>query len=340
MKESISKITRRQFLQILGGGIGAGLLMKTGLNRWRSIKNPLVVQHAKPLLGTMATITLHHPDFEEGQKAMIDAFAAIEKVDRIMSLHRRDSDLSRINQMAGREIVRVDSSLCDILQTAKEFYGRTEGAYDVTCLPMLKLYGLYANESEKQHYPSDKIIQQTLDVVGSKFIFIDPIKNEAGLTHEGSAIDLGSIGKGYAADRAIDALHKVGIENALIDIGGNMVAIGFPQTEEGSRQGWKVAIRNPVVGTEEPYFETLLLKNESVATSGNYEQMHWLDGRKLGHLFDMRSGQYSNGGTSATVVAKNGTLSDALSTSIFLMGPKGKKHFSDVAKDIYFHGFS
>lgn len=326
--------------------------MGTGLFRWRSLGKMEVVRQARPLLGTFISIVVHHADFTEAQKAIGKAFAAVEKTDQVMSIHRPESDISRLNAAAGKSMVGVDPSLIEILKMAKTFHDQTRGAYDAACLPLMRLYGFYSQTHNSRHAPArfsghtptDREIAQALDGAGPKNWAMDEKQMELGLTREKAAIDLGSIGKGYALDRAGEALLESGIENFLVDGGGNLLGFGSPVADpdpaDGSpTDGWRVAIRNPNGGKENPYFETLTLRNNAVATSGNYEQFVRLDGRKVGHLFDMRSGRPANGGISVTVTADNAAMADALSTSLFLLGPSHSHRLRSVAKEIYFHGF-
>ncbi|MBI5299860.1 MAG: FAD:protein FMN transferase [Deltaproteobacteria bacterium] len=337
MKKTDILFSRRQFLKVLSVGIGTGALAAGGLWRWRSLAPMSVVQKTRPLLGTFFTITVHDSDEAMAEKAVEYAFAAVEMVDRVMSIHRFDSDLSRVNATAGNDMVSVDPYLIDILKMTQQFHGLTGGVYDVTCLPLLQLYGFYQSQTENLHYPSDRKIYEILSVIDQKQITLDEKSNRVGLARAKAGIDLGSIGKGYAVDRAGDVLKSFGIKNALIDAGGNVLAMGAPHGDKNSAKGWHVAIRNPEVQNKEAYFEMLTLKDEAVATSGNYEQSLWLDGQRVGHLFDAKKGKPSDPLLSATAVAKNATLADGLSTSVFLLGKAGASRFKEIAKDIYYH---
>jgi len=179
-------------------------------------------------------------------------------------------------------------------------------------------------------------------VIGQKQITLDEKSNRMGLAHAKAGIDLGSIGKGYAVDRAGDVLKSFGIKNALIDAGGNVLAMGAPHFDSNPAdgypaKGWRVAVRNPQAENKDAYFEMLTLKDEAVATSGNYEQSLWLDGLRIGHLFDAKKGKPSDPLLSATAVAKNATLADGLSTSTFLFGKNDASRFEGIAKSIYYH---
>ncbi|MBI4364400.1 MAG: FAD:protein FMN transferase, partial [Candidatus Latescibacteria bacterium] len=145
-----------------------------------------------------------------------------------------------------------------------------------------------------------------------------------GLDRAGTAIDLGSIGKGWALDRAVEALRSEGIRSALVDVGGNVYGLGTP---EHSREGWAVGVVHPITGRLE---RTFLLDDSAVATSGNAEQCHVLGGFRVGHLFDAARGRPADGHLSASVQARTGVESDYLSTVAFLLGPDRFHGFTEV----------
>ena len=339
MKMAKKGWTRRDFLKILSTGAVGGVLIGTGLGRFRKQGTIFVLKQARPLLGTLVSITIHHPDEALAEKGMKEAFKAVEKVDRVMSIHRKESDVSRVNALAGRGMVSVDPSLMDVIQTANRVHAESGGAFDVTCLSLMQLFGFYSASLDGKHFPKEAAIQKVMEAVGQKQIQIDEHLGKIGLAKEGGAIDLGGIGKGYAVDCAAEALKKEGVENALIDAGGNILALGSPMGGEGPEESWRVAIKNPHGDADNPYFETVSLNNNAVATSGNYEQSVVLDGRRVGHLFDLRSGCPAESGVSATVAAKTAALADALSTSAYVLGPASATFFGGEAKEIYFHGF-
>ncbi len=327
MKPDTFSIQRRRALKVLAGGLGLGVL---GLlrGRWNDPGGEYLA--SRDLLGTLITIRIRHPHVREATLAANAAFAAIEGVDRVMSIHRPDSDISRVNQGAGAETVTVHPMLTSVLQLASRMNDLSGGAYDVTCLPLMRLYGFY--DSGRNHIPSDREVLRILDGVGQRYVAVDSVTHTVGLTRVGAGIDLGSIGKGYAVDCAADTLRAHDIRHASIDAGGNIYAMG---DASGQEAGWRAAIRNPV--KPNAYFETIILKDEAVATSGNYEQSIVLDGRKVGHLFDLRNGHPANGRLSTTVVARSAALSDALSTTLYVLGDKAPELLTRLAQKIYHH---
>lgn len=330
MSDDTHNVGRRRALKALAGGIGLGALGAAGILRWRGSATTQVYQEARPLLGTLVNVRIHHSDIRAAAQAASAAFSAIGDVDRVMSIHRSDSDVSRVNRVAGSETMIVPPMLTEILQLSGRINDLSGGAYDVTCLPLMRLYGFY--NSGARRFPSDREVLKALDAVGERHVVVDGVRHEVGLQHAGSGIDLGSIGKGFAVDRAADTLRTHGIRNALIDAGGNIVAMG---SSSETNSGWSVAIRNPVY--PDAYFETITLHDEAVATSGNYEQSIVLDGRRVGHLFDLRNGRPADGRLSTSVVARSAALSDALSTTLFVMGVEAPESLTHLARQVIHH---
>lgn len=304
-------VTRRKFLASLGILVGAGAV--TPLLRGISTAGSETVEVGRPALGTWVRISVHESDSERARRAIQRVFAAIRRVDDQMSIHRADSQISRVNAAAGRHAVAVDPAVTDVVSMAESAARRSGGLYDPTILPLMRLYGFY--ESGRDRFPADREIAAALAVTGFDRVRVDRAAGTLGLAREGMAIDLGSIGKGWALDRAVDALRSEGIRTALVDIGGNVYGLGAP---ERNPEGWNVGVLHPVSGRLE---RTFLLRDAAVATSGNAEQSRVLDGARVGHLFDARRGRPANGHLSASVQAKTGVESDYLSTVAFLLGP-------------------
>lgn len=332
-------LSRRDFLKIFTATAGAGALIGGGLLRHSIIpqgKAHEVLQQTKPIMGTWVTITVHHHNLVEAQSAMNKAFAAVAKVDRVMSVHRPASDLSRVNQAAGNDIVQVDASLIDILSRAAHTHEQSGGIYDVTCLPLMKLYGFYQH-AENKTFPSESKVLDTIKLINQRNITIDAATQCVGLQHANMGIDLGSIGKGYAVDLAAQTLQEAGINNALVDAGGNIFALGAPFGNEDPSTGWRIAIRNPYAQGEDDFFETLTLRNQAVATSGNYENYQCLNKHQVGHILNALTGKPMDVVISSTVVTDNATSADALSTTTFLMGSEKAAQFNNANTHVYFH---
>ena len=288
-----------------GGAVGAGnARMAGGLVR---------LEASRPLLGTWVRVVVRDCESGGAARAIEDAFAAIRRVDAQMSIHRVDSQLARVNAAAGRGALTVDPAVLEVVARAVEGARRTGGVYDPTVLPLMRLYGFY--DSGRTRLPSESEIARTLELVSTQHVLLDPGARTLGLARQGAALDLGSIGKGWALDRAVDALRAAGVRSGLVDVGGNVYGLGAP--DEGA-EGWSVGVFHPVAGSLERVF---LLRDSAVATSSNTEQTRVLGSLRVGHLFDARHGRPANGHLSASVQAATGVASDELSTIAFLLGP-------------------
>ncbi|MFI5371181.1 MAG: FAD:protein FMN transferase [Candidatus Eisenbacteria bacterium] len=304
-------LSRRRFLARLGLLTGAAVVAPLAL-RSRGGR-PETVQAGRAALGTWMRVAVRDADPARARRAIEAAFAAVRRVDAEMSVHRADSQLSSVNHAAGRGAVRVDESLRRVVTIALDATQRSGGAYDITVLPLMRLYGFY--DSGRSTPPTAREVDAVLGRMGSREVRLDDGAGTLALMRAGSGIDLGSIGKGWAVDRAVDAIRAQGVGSALVDLGGNVYGLGTP--EDGGA-GWTVGVFHPVTGALD---HTFVLRDAAVATSGDSEQTHTLGPLTVGHLFDAKHGVPANGHLSASVMAKTGVESDVMSTTAFVLGP-------------------
>ena len=304
-------VSRRRFLQGLGLLAGAGavgpLMARLGARAGAR------VDETRAKLGTWFRVVVRHADAATASRAVERAFAAVDRVDAEMSIHRLDSKITAVNSGSGSAETRVPESILDVVALAREGARRTAGIYDPTVLPLLRLYGFYG--APRSTVPSDREIARAMEAVGWEGIVLDRGARTLGLKRQGAALDLGSIGKGWAVDRAVAALREAGIRDALVDAGGNVYAFG--SAEEGEPV-WSVGVYHPLTRAVDRVF---VLRDQGIATSGNYEQYRVLGNLRVGHLFDARRGRPADGHLSSTVLAANATQADLMSTVSFLLGP-------------------
>ncbi len=315
---SNTAVSRRRFLMSLGllAGAAAAAPLLGRLGRPAAE----TVEISRPGLGTWIRIVARDPDRRRATIAIERAYGAITRVDAQMSVHRADSELSRVNAAAGRAAVPAGADLLEVVERARAAAERSGGIYDPTVLPLMRAYGFYSSPGAgAARYPDDRAVARSLACMGWRRIAIEPAGARAagtlGLECAGAGIDLGSIGKGWAVDRAADALRASGIRSGLVDIGGNVFGLGTPGDGD---EGWAVGVFHPVTHQVDRVF---VLRDAAVATSGNYEQYRILSGLRVGHLFDARRGRPADGHLSASVQARSGVESDVLSTTAFLLGP-------------------
>jgi thiamine biosynthesis lipoprotein len=304
------RFSRRRFLAGFGV-LAAGALCGPALSRVR-IGPVTRVAVERPGLGTWIRIVARGDDPARAGRAVERAFAAIDLVDRQMSVHRADSQLARVNRAAGIGAVAVDDAVLEVVGRARARAERAGGAYDPTVLPLMRLYGFYGGGRDR--YPGDRELAHALEAVGWRHVMVDRAAGTLGLARRGAGLDLGSIGKGWAVDQAVAALRAEGITSGLVDVGRNVYALGTPDARS---DGWPVGVVHPASGAIDRVFT---LRDQAVATSGNAEQHHRQGGIEVGHLLDARRGRPADGPLSATVLARTGTDADGISTVAFLLG--------------------
>lgn len=303
--------SRRRFLLSLGLLAGAAVALPATSRLVRRGSSRL--EQSRTGLGTWIRIEVRGIDEARGERAIRRAFEAIDRVDAQMSVHRRDSELARVNAAAGVGAMAVSAALLDVVERARHDAIETAGVHDPTVLPLMRLYGFY--DSGRTHLPTDRELARALALMGPDKIEIDRTAGTIGLTTAGAALDLGSIGKGWAIDRAVDALRAEGVRSALVDVGRNVYGLGTPDEKS---EGWRVGVLHPATGRVDRVFT---LRDAAVATSGNYEQSRTLDGVRVGHLMNAQLGRPANPHLSATVLASSGLASDENASRAFLLGP-------------------
>jgi thiamine biosynthesis lipoprotein len=263
------------------------------------------------VMGTKAWVTIAGMSDRDAARAADAAFREMYRIESVMSTWRPSSELSRLDADSSGAPFTVSRELFSLIDSSLFYARATGGAFDVTVRPLVRLWGFQGGQAR---IPSAAEISRALAEVGYGKIALDSAASTVTLP-AGMQIDLAGVAKGYAVDRCVAVLAALGVRNALVNIGGNIYAMG---ASPGQR-GWRIAIRDPKGGLET--VGTLLLRDEAVATSGNYENFIEIDGRRFGHIIDPRAGRPVSNVLSVTVVAPTGLASDALSTGLFVLGP-------------------
>lgn len=242
------------------------------------------------------------------EDALALAQARIEELERLWSVTDENSDIYAVNHSGGQP-VSVSDDTAAVVSFALEMAGETVGALEPTIYPVLTAWGFTTDE---HRVPSQAEIAELLESVDYRRVSVNgtTIQLEPGMM-----LDLGAVGKGYTSDEVAALLQEKGITSALLDLGGNIVMIG--SRPDGS--DWRLGLQNPF---ENDTVGVLTVSDCAVVTSGNYENFFTADdGTIYGHIIDPTTGYpVNNDLTSVTIVAKDGKLCDALSTSLFVMG--------------------
>jgi thiamine biosynthesis lipoprotein len=255
------------------------------------------------------------------RKAAPAALAALDLVDRLedqLSIFRPESEISRLNRDAAWDAVEVEPRLFALLAEAVELYHDTAGAYDVTSGQLSRVWGFTRREGR---LPDADELEAARARVGSEHLELDRAARSVRFLRPGLEINLGSIGKGYALDRAAEQLAAEGIENFLLHGGASSVLA------RGDNDGepWLVGVRNPLVPEER--VGHLRLADRALATSGAASQHFVHDGRRYGHIIDPRTGWPAEGVLTATVLAPSAARADALSTAFYIMGTQAAQEY-------------
>lgn len=259
-------------------------------------------------MDTYMTFTVYDDDAADARDALREAQVETEALETLFSVTDKESDIYAVNHSGGKPVA-VQEETADLLSFALQMARKTGGALEPTLYPVLTAWGF---TTDGNRIPSKDQLVELLEKVGYDRVLVE----DGSVTMaDGMMLDLGSVGKGYAGDRAEQILREKGIHSAILDIGGNIQAVGTKP--DGS--DWKLGLRSPF---EEGIFGTLQISDRAVVTSGNYERYFiGEDGVRYGHIVNPKTGYpVDNGLASVTVIAGEGKICDALSTALFVMG--------------------
>lgn len=259
------------------------------------------------------TIAVEAPASQIDRAAAI-VFGVFRDVDSRMSEWKDTSPLAAVNHAAGVAPAPVPPDLRALLHRAIDIGDMTGGAFDVT---WAALWGLWDFNAEAPRPPTDDAIAPRLELIDYRLVRIDDHEGTVFLPRPGMLLGLGGIAKGYALDRAAEALRREGIRSFLLSAGGQ-VLVGEPRA--GLRP-WRIGVRDPRGDTDD-YFTRLEITNASISTSGDYERYFIADGVRYHHVLDPRTGRPARGLRSVAVVSRDATLADALSTALMVIGPE------------------
>ncbi|MGB5102542.1 MAG: FAD:protein FMN transferase [Steroidobacteraceae bacterium] len=265
-------------------------------------------QREEAIMGTRVAVELWAEDPALAARAMAAVIAEMHRTDELMSTYKPASQLSRVNAEAHARPVVVDPEIVDIVAKSFEFSRLSDGAFDVTYASVGYLYDYRAHAR-----PTAEQVAAALPGVDYRQVEVDRERNTIRFLRKGVRIDLGGIAKGRAVDRGIETLRALGITNAMVNAGGDTRLLG-------DRRGkpWIVGIRDP--RNDGRMVTRLPLQDEAISTSGDYERYFEEDGVRYHHILVPGTGQSAREVRSATVIGADATLTDALSTTVFVLG--------------------
>jgi thiamine biosynthesis lipoprotein len=269
-------------------------------------------EFSHPAMGTLITITLYAPDLATAKGGAAAAFQRIDALEDIMSDYQADSELMRLCDQPFGTPVPVSAELFDVLQRARKVSELSDGAFDVTVGPYVRLWRF---ARKRKVLPTPAEIAAARAAVGWQKLRLDARGRTVTLLVPNMRLDLGSIGKGYAADAALQILKGRGIDRAIVAASGD-IAVGNPPPRQ---QGWKVDIAAFGGATNIPP-RTLLLHNAGISTSGDTEQFIEINGVHYSHIVNPATGLGLTNRIQATIIGPDATTTDSLDTTVSLLG--------------------
>lgn len=283
---------------------------------WVTQRDPrLVAVTASPqrVMGTSCTLVAVVPvrRQEVALRALGEAEAALRRTEAKMSVHLERSELSRLNAAGASSSVPLSPETLGVLTAARRFWGETDGAFDVTCRPLVELW---REAGRTGRLPDPAALLRARG--GSRWDLLE--LHEGGVVKRAASVrvDLGGIAKGCGVDRAIEELQGARVRGAMVEVGGDLRVVGT--RPDGSP--WEVDVRHPF---REGAMATLRLSDAAVATSGNYARFVTVEGRRYSHIVDPRTGWPAESAPSVTVVAPDALTADAWATALSVLGPGG-----------------
>jgi len=275
-------------------------------------------QFTRTEMAVPVNIVIYSSDDTTANRAAKAAFDRIHELDGIMSDYDPQSELRRLclNSSAGQG-VRVGDDLWRVLVQARDLSERTDGAFDITIGPVVRLW---RRARQLKEMPSPEALKKALDQTGYRSIRLDAENHRVELLKPDMRLDLGGIAKGYALDEAYAVLKKNGVDRAMIEAGGD-IRLGEPPP---NKPGWRIGVAQADAKSPPQFY--LWLSRTAVATSGDMWQFVVIDGKRYSHIIDPKTGIGLTDHSQVTVVAPDGITADGLSTAVSVLGPeKGLK---------------
>lgn len=264
------------------------------------------------LMGSVFQITLVDSDSISAHQNINKAILEIERIENLISEWRPQTQISQVNQNAGIKPVKVDKEVFELTKKAIWFSEISNGAFDISIVAMDKIWKF---DGTMEKLPSKKAIRNSIVNVNYKNIVLDSINSTIFLSKKGMKIGFGSIGKGYAADKARKLLQESGIKAGIINAAGDIATWGT----QINGNPWRIGVNNPLETGET--IEILEFSgNKAVTTSGNYEKYAEINNKRYSHIINPKTGYPSTELISVTIIGPNAEMCNGFSTSIMVLG--------------------
>jgi len=276
------------------------------------------------LMGTVIDIKL----FNTADQAILNgAFDIIRDIENKMSLNIAGSEINKLNESSGITPVAVSNETYEVVKKGLKYSSISHGSFDITIGPLVKLWGI---GTDNARVPSQQEIEDAKGLVGYSMISTDDSSKSVYLQKPGMSLDLGGVAKGYAADEIAEYLKAHGVSRAIINLGGNVMAVG----SKDAGTPWKIGVQNPF-DSRGSYIGTVAVSDSTVVTSGIYERYFESESKLYHHILSPFTGYpVDNGLSSVTIIAKSSADADALSTSVFSLGLEKGMELAESLEDV------
>jgi thiamine biosynthesis lipoprotein len=278
-------------------------------------------------MGGTFTVVAYGKDRNQVQAGVTAALEEAQRLDGLLSNYKPTSEWSKVNREAPNGATQVSEELYKLLEACLQYSRQSEGTFDITVGPLMRRWGFFKGSGR---FPHRSEIRTAMSAVGYQNILLESRTRSVRFANPRTELDPGGIGKGYAVDRMVEILRDAGIGSAFITASGSsMYGLGTPPNEDG----WKVSIRHPADANRS--VAQLLLKNQSMATSGAAEKHFTLGGKIYSHIMDPRTGYPASGTLSVSIVGDRAIDTEAWAKPLYILGrqwaarhiPKGLRLF-------------
>ncbi|WP_346938596.1 FAD:protein FMN transferase [uncultured Clostridium sp.] len=283
-------------------------IISAGCANQKLPKNP--ISKTELVIGTVCTVTI----YDKSDTTIIDeAFTRLRELENILSINKSNTELDKVNKMAGIEPVEVSDDTFNVIKKGLEYSKLSDGALDITIGPLVKLWGIGTDNAK---VPSEEEINEKKGLVDYNKVEIDESKKSIFLKDPNMIIDLGAIAKGYAADEVAKFLKDAGVSSAIVDLGGNIYVLG----DKINGTPWKVGVQNPDKSDSDT-IGFVDVSNKSIVTSGIYERYFEHEGKNYHHILSPETGYpYDNNILGVSILSDKSIDGDSLSTTLFALG--------------------
>ncbi|HEY5583964.1 MAG TPA: FAD:protein FMN transferase [Ruminiclostridium sp.] len=237
-------------------------------------------------------------------KAIDAAYKRVDEIEQMASSSIIDSDVTKINNAAGKEYVKVHPEIIKIIKISMEYSKLSNGAFDITVSPLVKLWGI---GTENERIPTDSEIKQKVALVGYNNISINETNNSVKLMKVGMSIDLGGVAKGFTADEIVKVLKKYGVKSAIINLGGSSI---YTLGKKPDNTLWSIGIQHPRKEKNDGYIGIIKMSQNALSTSGDYERFFIKDGKRYHHILNPATGYPADAGVMSDTIVVDSSIAD------------------------------